>query len=238
MENAFQEHFDKLQKKIFRNIDNAHKSYKKMNKQIDEDIVFLYFPPEAAELEVFIAVFAPIIWDVYRRGWEIAGNTLGTPFEGKGDTNPTLLAVFEEQKNLITGMSNDVYRDLKETINISFKEGWSVAETKDAIQSVFGLGGTRARRIARTETMRGLNSSSFAMYSESDAITGFEWSAIGDAKTRTSHMIINGERIRKGEIFSNGLQYPLDPLGPADEVVNCRCVSVPLTEKDMGLDPN
>ena len=236
MENAFQQHFDKLQAKIFRNIDNAHKSYKIMNKQVDEDMIFLYFPPEAAELDVFIGIFVPLIWQVYERGWDMAGNTLGTPFEWKGETNPTLLAVVEEQKNLISGMSNDVYKDLKESINESFMQGWSIQETKDAISGVFGLSGARARRIARTETMRGLNASSFAMYGESDEITGFEWSAIMDAKTRPMHFALDGEKILKGEFFSNGLQYPLDPLGPAEEVVNCRCVSIPLTQKDTGLD--
>jgi SPP1 gp7 family putative phage head morphogenesis protein len=236
MENAFQVHFDKLQKKIFRNIDNAHKAYRVMNKQVDEDIFVLYFPPEAAELEQFNILLVPIIWEIYRRGWDMASGTLKDPVEWKGETNPTLLAVAEEQKNLITGMSEDVYKELKERINQSFVLGWTVKQTKDEIAKVFGLGGTRARRIARTETMRGLNASSFAMYGESMEVAGFEWSAVMDGKTRPAHQMMNGERIMKGDIFSNGLQYPLDPLGPADEVVNCRCVALPLTENDMDLE--
>ena len=238
MENAFQAHFDRLRKKIFRNIDNAHKAYKIMGKQVDEDMLVLYFPPEAAEMEEFNKLFIPVIWAIYQKGWNIAANTINSPFDWQGETNPTLLAVLEEQKNLISGMSNDVYTELKEKINESFIKGWTITETKDEIAKVFGLGGTRARRIARTETMRGLNAASFAMYTESIDVAGFEWSAVMDGKTRPAHQIMNGERIFKGEIFSNGLQYPLDPLGPADEVVNCRCVALPLTEKDMGLDSN
>ena len=236
MENAFQSHFDKLKKKIFRNIDNAHKAYRKMNKDIDDDVTILYFPPEAAELDEFILAFTPIIWDIYKKGWETAGKTINNPLDWDGDVNPTLLAVFEEQKNLISGMSDDMYRELKSVISVSYKEGWSIFETKEEIKKVFGLNDSRARRIARTETMRGLNSASFAMYGATETVVGYEWSAVMDARTRTSHMIMSGERIRKGEIFSNGLQYPLDPLGPAQEVVNCRCVSIPLSPLDMELD--
>ena len=236
MEKAFQVHFDKLQKKIFRNIDNAQKSYKIMKKEVDEDIVFLYFPPEAAELEQFNILFVPIIWEIYRRGWDMASGTLKNPSEWKGETNPTLMAVSQEQKNMITGMSEDVYKELKEKISISFAMGWTVQKTKEEVEKVFGLGGTRARRIARTETMRGLNAASFAMYEESMEVAGFEWSAVMDGKTRPEHQVMNGERTMKGDIFSNGLQYPLDPLGPASEVVNCRCVALPLTNNDMDLD--
>jgi hypothetical protein len=31
-------------------------------------------------------------------------------------------------------------------------------------------------------------------------------------------------RIGINEPFTNGLMYPLDPTGAADEVINCRCV--------------
>jgi SPP1 gp7 family putative phage head morphogenesis protein len=236
MEKAFQSHFDKLKNKIFRNIDNAYKSYRIMGKDIDEDIRFIYFPPEAAELDEFIDLFTPIVWQVYEAGWKMAAKTINSPFAWDGDVNPTLLAVFEEQKNLIAGMSEDVYKELKERISMGFKEGWTLQETKDEVQKVFGSNDSRARRIAKTETGRGLNAASFAMYGQAEEVAGYEWSAVMDAATRSSHFVMDGERIIKGEVFSNGLQFPLDPLGPAQEVVNCRCISIPLTAKDMGLD--
>lgn len=50
-----------------------------------------------------------------------------------------------------------------------------------------------------------------------------QWSATGDDRTRQSHLDIDGESVPPEEEFSNGLMYPGDPAGDADEVWNCRC---------------
>ena len=49
------------------------------------------------------------------------------------------------------------------------------------------------------------------------------WMAVLDARTRTSHRVVNGERIPVDEYFSNGLFRPADPDGEPAEVYNCRC---------------
>lgn len=50
-----------------------------------------------------------------------------------------------------------------------------------------------------------------------------QWYASKDNRTRTSHRIIDGERVPINEEFSNGLLYPADPAGDPAEVYNCRC---------------
>ena len=40
---------------------------------------------------------------------------------------------------------------------------------------------------------------------------------------RDWHVEMDGERIGKDGVFSNGLRYPCDPRGPAKEVINCHC---------------
>lgn len=57
------------------------------------------------------------------------------------------------------------------------------------------------------------------------------WMATLDKHTRDSHAEIDGEEQPVGDMwhpmkFSNGCRYPCDPLGPAHEVFNCRCVLV------------
>jgi len=64
------------------------------------------------------------------------------------------------------------------------------------------------------------------------------WSAAyqGGVKTKTwlvqsnnprhSHSVINGETVRIRDKFSNGLRWPGDHLGGAEENANCRCVLV------------
>lgn len=54
------------------------------------------------------------------------------------------------------------------------------------------------------------------------------WMATLDGRTRDSHRHLDGEKIPVGDEFkfSNGLEYPGDPDGPAHEVFNCRCTLV------------
>lgn len=50
-----------------------------------------------------------------------------------------------------------------------------------------------------------------------------EWIATLDSRTRHSHRDVDGETVKPGEEFSNGLLYPGDPNGAPQEVYNCRC---------------
>lgn len=55
------------------------------------------------------------------------------------------------------------------------------------------------------------------------------WQSMEDAKVRPTHAEINGTIINKGEYFIVGgfpMRFPGDPLAPAKETSNCRCVLV------------
>lgn len=54
-----------------------------------------------------------------------------------------------------------------------------------------------------------------------------QWSAIVDDVTRDSHLDLDGEIVRIGDTFSNGLRYPHDHSGDIGEWINCRCDSLP-----------
>ena len=55
-----------------------------------------------------------------------------------------------------------------------------------------------------------------------------------------SHRAANGQTVGIHEDFIVGgaaLAFPGDPAGPPEEVINCRCVSVPVEdEEDLGDD--
>jgi uncharacterized protein with gpF-like domain len=62
---------------------------------------------------------------------------------------------------------------------------------------------------------------------------GLRWRSERDAQTRPSHRDADGQVVAIGQRFAVGmssLRWPGDPLGPPDEVVNCRCVVVPTTD--------
>lgn len=92
----------------------------------------------------------------------------------------------------------------------------------------------RATVVARTETIGAMNAGS------NDAFTAFEeerdpeepelekfWLATDDSRTRETHREAEGQRVPVGKPFTVGgfeLEFPGDPTGPAQEVIQCRCV--------------
>jgi SPP1 gp7 family putative phage head morphogenesis protein len=80
---------------------------------------------------------------------------------------------------------------------------------------------TRAKTIARTETARAYNGSrdqAAQQAIDSGLVSGGWkiWRTAGDDRVRPEHEAMEGERVRVGETFSNGSEYPDD--------INERCI--------------
>lgn len=86
---------------------------------------------------------------------------------------------------------------------------------------------SRAYMIARTEMGTALNTGHQEGAAQAAEDYGLEllkgWSTSMDGRERPSHAAVNGELVAMHDTFSNGLQHPGDPNGPAEEVINCRC---------------
>ena len=81
-------------------------------------------------------------------------------------------------------------------------------------------------RIARTEGHRiQCQATMDACYNAKDRGANIvkQWDATLDGRTRDSHSAVDGEWKELDEKFSNGLMFPGDPSGRAEEVIHCRC---------------
>ena len=68
---------------------------------------------------------------------------------------------------------------------------------------------------------------------EKSGFTEFEWFTALDERVRDDHIAMQGARRKKGEFWIVGgasLRYPGDENGPAEQVVNCRCIEVCIPE--------
>lgn len=106
-----------------------------------------------------------------------------------------------------------------------------LGERETAKRLMAAVGGTMfdALRMARTEIHTAANTGAdiAARSTEIDMIK--EWACTEDDRTRQSHLDANGQQVEMDEYFSVGssqLMYPGDPNGPAEEVINCRCVAL------------
>jgi len=123
----------------------------------------------------------------------------------------------------------DVPQDIYDQVKASLVEGTNAGETEKQLAGRVSaaLGAYEhgnAQTIARTETASAYGTG--RMDSMKQAGFGFKsWLTADDGKVRTSHEACEAQgAIPVDEDFKNGLGYPGDPAGDADEVINCRCV--------------
>ncbi len=94
------------------------------------------------------------------------------------------------------------------------------------------LSGSQAQTIARTETAKAFNEGRDEAM-EQAGVDATEWLSARDEAVREApydHRI-DGEVRPRGVPFSNGLLYPHDPSGAAANVINCRCVALPVVPR-------
>ena len=115
---------------------------------------------------------------------------------------------------------------LRAALQEAIRAGENLEKVAARVKEVFDIELGRARRIARTEVAESFNGGRFETMKEA-GVHKLEWLTARDNRVRDSHADIDGQIIVLGDKFSNGLYYPLDPAGPPEEIVNCRCVALP-----------
>lgn len=130
----------------------------------------------------------------------------------------------------VVNISETTRSRINNAVRIGQANGESVFRIADRIHEETGgaIGARRALVIARTET-HFASSAASELALEALDIPGIkrEWIAAEDHRTRATHVDANGQVRGLGEAFDVGgfkLRYPGDPLGPAREVIQCRCV--------------
>lgn len=108
--------------------------------------------------------------------------------------------------------------------------GEGIREISGRVSGVFDIArGSRTDTIARTEIVGASNHGTYEGYIESGIVLTNIWVETKDNRTRdghTAHSGVGGEEVKLTERFSNGLRFPHDPQGSAEETINCRCTHV------------
>lgn len=125
----------------------------------------------------------------------------------------------------------DAMKDITRVLGIEARAGvWK--KIPDPVKGI----AARAETDLRTEMGRAFNLATFSQQQEAAArIPGLtkSWTATGDVRTRPTHLRAHMKYknrpipIRdKFQVGSARLRYPLDPAGPPEETINCRCRTV------------
>jgi hypothetical protein len=144
---------------------------------------------------------------------------------GYGDSLPDRLAGFRQQ----------VADRLREALRIGRAKRESPAQLRARVAALLSLENWdgQVMTMTRTETMTALNAGAFHGALSEQERTGQPWQkswlATHDQRVRHTHHEADRQARPLHDPFTVGeaaLQFPGDPLGPAGEVINCRCAAL------------
>lgn len=178
----------------------------------------------------------PPVRGILSRVWRAVTDATPDPL-----TDPAVADYLNVVGNRLRGVPDEVYSRIVREAELGLAEGESIDEIANRIRPVLTASGTdlwpnRATTVARTETIGAVNAGAyFAAVRDAeqrgDPAPFKVWLATEDARTRPTHRAADGQRTLVSEPFRVGgasLQFPGDPTGPAQEVINCRCTFLPV----------
>lgn len=166
---------------------------------------------------------------------------IGTMFDLQGQGIPLCFPLDQEAMvravQLDSKISQGLYSRLGEDVALLKKKitaqvsrgiatGMSYQQVARGLANYTNIGYNNAIRIARTEGHRiQVQGTMDACYKakKKGADVVKQWDSTLDGRTRESHAQVDGEIRELDKRFSNGLMFPGDPSGRAEEVINCRC---------------
>ena len=238
MKNQMWHVFDKAAIKSERSFINTLKKYfqsqqDRINKSLEKSVKAATDNPDELldwieENKVLLAALSPLWLQSLREGFEAANATYG--FGISFDLlNPKFLDwVKEFGAEQVQNINNTTKEKLRKTLAEGIEAGEGIPKLRDRVANVMTEAKTsRAELISRTETHNTVGIGTQETY-EAANVKQKEWLTAIDGRERASHAVINHEVVGIDESFSNGLRFPGDPNGTAEELCNCRCVLLPI----------
>jgi hypothetical protein len=143
--------------------------------------------------------------------------------------NPVVKFVLLQAGQKIQNISRTQREEIMSLLQAAHDDGLSIAKAAQSVASgVRGISATRAVTIARTEIVGVSNGGSLQVARLSGVAKGKVWLTAGGARHPRHELYddLDGQTVGLSEQFNVGgspLDYPGDPFGPPEEVINCRC---------------
>lgn len=140
----------------------------------------------------------------------------------------TIKASIENDLSKISLAENSftVRTNIEKAITQSITLGSNIDEAGKFIKKALETNANNVYKIYRTETTRASGKGKMDSMEHANNYglnLKKQWLTTLDTRTRSSHGAVDGEIQDVNNTFSNGLMFPGDPNGGAEEVINCRC---------------
>ena len=128
---------------------------------------------------------------------------------------------------------------LRHTLTEGLVAGEGVAKLADRIKEVYAFAQARANTIARTESASMIEAGRYQNMIN-HGVKRHKWFTAMDGEVRDTHKALHGSTQVMGLKFkyvsglqagqSSPLRFPTDMSAPAAQVINCRCLTLPVIE--------
>lgn len=220
----FRRHFKGIMAEVLTNLEDSHKSKGGNITKADSKAYF--------DVAKWKAKLAKSMKPKYAKTAARAANRLNAEIgaaTGWSDKDPKVKDLSQELAKRVTRVDDTIRRRLSKTLAQGIEAGEGLPELQARVKRVMNASMSRALAIARTE-VGGVSSRARIIAMAEEGVAKHMWLSARDSHVRPSHEKADGEVRKIGNKFSNGLRYPHDPAGPAEEIVNCRCLPVPEVE--------
>lgn len=182
----------------------------------------------------------PLLLATLKAGAEAAASELGVEAT-VGISSPIAESYIESRVPQLVGVNTFTRRRIRNVIAEEIAKGSPLGRQIRRMRREFRIfrrgragglrGASRARTVARTETGIAWETGRHAQMREASVIAE-SWITARDLRRRKSHVPMEGQCTAIDEPFvtgaGNSLRYPLDPAGPPEEVIQCRCTTLPV----------
>jgi SPP1 gp7 family putative phage head morphogenesis protein len=144
-------------------------------------------------------------------------------------------AFLATRENRLKNVPQEVFDTIKNQLTEGIDKGESIKDLAARVRSTFNEIGTgRGKTIAMTETTAAYGTARQESMT-SAGVQYKEWLTSHNANVRPAHAEAEGQVRQIGDPFDvdgEELDYPGDPEGSPENVINCHCVSIPVASDD------
>lgn len=151
-------------------------------------------------------------------------------------------AYLASASNRLKGIGDLVWAEIQRELQEGLDDGEDMTQLATRVRKVSKVMPARASVIARTEVHAAAEQGSLAQVQLggfTDDECSKRWLATDDVKTREMHRKADGQVVgitQPFDVWGEGLQFPGDPSGRAENVIQCRCTMEYLFTDDAGDD--
>lgn len=201
---------------------------------LNPDIDRILYDEEKATAKIRRAL-EPIFFDIFEEALAILGEEIPGGLSLVDSKDLDLLEFLETKMIRVTRISETVREQIRTALAKAITDKATVQQITERIRDRFKFARARSLTIARTETAQ-TSSGIRQIAMKKEGIEKHRWIPANDDEVRESHERARedpeGWTVKVGQQFPNGLTYPSEVGGPAEEVINCRCVAVPWIEEN------